>query len=49
MPLQNGSSDEAVSANIKELISSGYPHTQAIAIALNHAGKGKKKPKPKSK
>ncbi len=39
MPLQKGSSDAVVSANIKELMSSGRPQKQAIAIALSEAGK----------
>ncbi len=43
MPLQNGSSREAVSANISELVASGKPHDQAVAIALSNARKSKKK------
>jgi hypothetical protein len=42
MPLKPGSSKKAVSANIKELKSSGKPTKQAIAIALDKAGKSKK-------
>lgn len=45
MPLKKGKSSKIVSANIKELESAGYPHKQAVAIALNKAGKGKKRGK----
>ena len=43
MPLKSGSSDATVSANIAELIKSGRPKKQAIAIALDKAGKARKK------
>lgn len=43
MPLQSGSSKEVISSNIKELVKSGYPHAQAIAIAIHNAKKKKKK------
>jgi len=43
MPLRKGKSNKVVSANIKELMNSGYPQKQAIAIAMRQAGK----PKPK--
>ncbi len=52
MPLKKGSSKEIISENIKELIHSGRPQKQAIAIALSEArrtGKGKVPPKPKRK
>lgn len=42
MPLQRGKSKKAVSANIRELVHSGRPQKQAIAIAMNVAGKGRK-------
>ncbi|HET6373949.1 MAG TPA: hypothetical protein VFG76_11620 [Candidatus Polarisedimenticolia bacterium] len=35
MPLKPGSSPEVVSANIRELIASGRPQKQAVAIALD--------------
>jgi len=38
MPLQPGKSKKAINYNIRELISSGRPRAQAIAIALNNAG-----------
>lgn len=37
MPLQAGSSGEAISSNISELIKSGYPPKQAEAIAYSNA------------
>jgi hypothetical protein len=43
VPLKKGSSEEAISANIGELVKSGHPQKQAIAIAMNVAGKKKKK------
>lgn len=43
MPLKKGKSQKVVSANIKELMNTGRPQKQAIAIALNNAGKSKKK------
>ena len=44
MPLKKGKSPKVVSANIKELVSSGTPKKVAVAIALRSAG-GKKKKK----
>ena len=39
MPLKKGSSKKVVSSNIKELIHTGRPQKQAVAIALKTAGK----------
>jgi hypothetical protein len=39
MPLIKGKSKKAISENISELSHSGYPHKQAIAIALSTARK----------
>ena len=47
MPLKKGSSQKVVSANIRELRHAGYPEKQAIAIAMEKAGKSKGKGKGK--
>lgn len=46
MPLLKGKSKGTVSANIETEIAAGKPRAQAIAIALNTAGKGKRKKNP---
>ncbi len=43
MPLQKGSSRQAVSANIRTEMAAGKPQKQAVAIALRKAGKSRKK------
>lgn len=43
MPLQKGSSDKAVSENIRRLINEGYKQKQAIAIAFSEAGRSRKR------
>ena len=43
MPLIKGRSRKAVSRNIKELMHSGRPQKQAVAIALKKAGKSRNK------
>lgn len=49
MPLIKGSGKKAISKNISELVHSGRPQKQAIAIAMSEAGKSKSKPKKKYK
>lgn len=49
MPLKKGSSQDVISANIRELIKSGRPREQAVAIAYDHAGKSKPKKKKRGK
>lgn len=41
MPLKEGASQETVSANVKQLMDEGYSQQQAIAIALEMAGKAR--------
>jgi len=48
MPLHKGKSKRVVSENIRELIKSGRPQKQAVAIALDTARRKKKK-KPAKK
>ena len=41
MPLRKGSTKRVINSNIKELVKSGRSQKQAIAIAMNKAGKTK--------
>jgi len=43
MPLKSGKSDKVVSQNISELMHSGRPQKQAIAISMSNAGRSKSK------
>jgi hypothetical protein len=43
MPLKKGKSKKTVSSNVKKLRGEGYPQRQAVAIAMNTAGKSKKR------
>lgn len=45
MPLKKGTSAKTVSSNIRELVHSGRPQKQAIAIALSEKRRTSKKRK----
>jgi hypothetical protein len=49
MPLKKGKSKKTISYNISELIHSGRPKMQAIAIALREVKESKKKINNKGK
>ena len=43
MPLKKGRSKKVVGENVKELMHSGRPQKQAVAIALKKAGRSRRK------
>ena len=42
-PLRKGSSKKVIGENISELVRSGRPKKQSVAIAMSKAGKTRKK------
>lgn len=49
MPLKKGKSKKAFKSNVSELVHSGYPIKQALAISYSKAGEKKKPAKKKKK
>ena len=47
MPLEKSKSKQAIQRNIMELMASGRPQKQAVAISLRKAGKSKGKRRSK--
>lgn len=43
MPLKKGKSQKVISQNIREMVRAGHPRDQAVAAAMDKAGKSKRK------
>lgn len=41
MPLKKGTSEKTISQNIRKMRREGYPENQAVAAAMNQAGRSK--------
>lgn len=47
MPLKKGSSKKVIQENISEMVKAGHPREQAVAAALDEAGKSRRAKKKK--
>lgn len=47
MPLKKGHDKETIAHNVREMVKAGHPHKQAVAAALDEAGKSRRAKKRK--